>query len=71
MPPAAPRNMPGKVGPPLKLLRDTPYASPLHTRSRMRVPTENVALFSSSEGSDDCPEKSTREEDLPVASAKI
>jgi hypothetical protein len=39
IPPAAPMNMPGKVGPPRKLLSAMAYAMPLHTTSSTSAPT--------------------------------
>ena len=38
-PPAAPRNRAGNVGPPRKLLSETPYAIPLQTRRSTTAPT--------------------------------
>src|SRR5664279_1940084 len=38
IPPAAPRNIAGKIGPPRNPPNDTPYARPLHTSSTTRVP---------------------------------
>ena len=51
MPPAAPMNMLGKIGPPRKLLSDRPYASPLHTTSSTSAPAVQLAAFSISPGS--------------------
>jgi hypothetical protein len=39
IPPAAPMNIPGKVGPPRKPASEMEYANPLHAMSRTSAPT--------------------------------
>ena len=61
--------MAGKIGPPRKLASDTPYASPLHTSSISRAPTEYPTLFCSRGPIAACPENSTSESFPRVAAA--
>ena len=69
-PPAAPMNMPGKVGPPRNPLIEAPYANPLQATRSKPPPTENEAVFVSSEGRADWPENNTSDDDFPLPSAK-